>query len=226
MRIKKISLALSLITAVVLATNTSAALRLGSILTNPRLNDVIDSGQSYVSLDEGASSLAASILIEKAGFANSNKFGIFDYSDPTEKLELFAGWHTPGNSITVTFDHDNNQAWIDAANKVSIGSTFGFYLDSSARSKGGLFHSDPAWNTGDDEDVRKALLFDTSNVWDITGNPDVVVAFEDLTYPSSDEDFNDMVVGIAADNIVIVPEPATLLLLGLGAVVLRKCRAA
>jgi hypothetical protein len=55
-----------------------------------------------------------------------------------------------------------------------------------------------------------------------------VVAFEDLTYRSSDQDYNDMVVSITANNIAIniaiVPEPATLLLLGLGAVILRKRR--
>lgn len=137
------------------------------------------------------------------------------------KLELFAGSDTPGSSVTVTFDFDNNQAWIDTGNKVSIGSTFGFYLDSSARSKGGLFHSDTELNKGDDEGVRKSLLFDTSHVLGIIGYPDLVVAFEDLTYLSSDQDFNDMVVGITTHKIAIVPEPTTLLLLGFGAVMLR-----
>jgi hypothetical protein len=53
-----------------------------------------------------------------------------------------------------------------------------------------------------------------------------VAAFEDLTYPSSDQDYNNMVVSITAKNletnIITVPEPAALLLLGLGAVILRK----
>ncbi|MDH4240617.1 MAG: DUF4114 domain-containing protein [Phycisphaerae bacterium] len=228
MKINKISITIGVLTLAALATDTFAALQLGQILRNPALNGIVDSGQSYVSLDEGEASLVASILIEEAGFASSNTFGIFDYSNPVVKLELFAGGDSPGASITVTFDFDNNQAWIDAANKVSIGSTFGFYLDSSARSEGGLFYSAPALNMGDDEGLRKALLFDTSYILDITGNPDLVVAFEDLISPISDQDYNDMVVSITANNIetniLPVPEPATLLILVLGAVVLRKRR--
>jgi hypothetical protein len=228
MKINKISITVGVLTLAAFATDTFAALRLGTILRNPALNGIVDSGQSYVDLDESETSLVASILIEEAGFANSNTFGIFDYSNPAVKLELFAGGDSPGASITVTFDFDNNQAWIDAANKVSIGSTFGFYLDSSARSQGGLFYSAPALNIGDDEGQRKALLFDTSYILGVTGNPDVVVAFEDLIYPISDQDYNDMVVSITANNIetniVPVPEPATLLILVLGAVVLRKRR--
>ena len=156
MKINKISVTVGVLTLVSFATNTFATLQLGTILRNPELNGIFDSGQSYVRLDEGATSLVASILIEEAGFANSNTFGIFDCSNPDVKLELFAGSDTPGASITVTFDFDNNQAWTDTANKVSIGSTFGFYLDSSVRSAGGLFYSDPVLNIGVDEDLRKA----------------------------------------------------------------------
>ena len=168
MKINKISVTVGVLTLVAFATNTFANLQLGSILRNPELNGVVDSGQSYVSLDEGETSMVASILIEEAGFANSNTFGIFDCSNPVVKLELFAGVDTPDDSITVTFDFDNNQAWTNTANKVSIGSTFGFYLDSSVRSEGGLFHSAPVLNIGDDEGIRKALLFDTNHILGIT----------------------------------------------------------
>lgn len=59
---------------------------------------------------------------------------------------------------------------------------------------GDSFHSAPVLNTGDDEGLREALLLDTNHILSITGNPDVVVAVENLTYPSFDQDYKDMVV--------------------------------
>lgn len=111
MKINKISITVGVLTLVAFSTNAFATLQLGSILRNPALKGIADSGHSYVSLDEGETSLAASIIIEEAGFANSNTFGIFDYSNPVVKLELFAGGDTPGSFITVTFDFDNNHAF-------------------------------------------------------------------------------------------------------------------
>jgi hypothetical protein len=77
MKINKISVTIGVLTLVAFSTNIFASLQLGSILRNPALNGIVDSGQSYVSLDEGETSLVVSILIEEAGFANSNTFGIF-----------------------------------------------------------------------------------------------------------------------------------------------------
>jgi hypothetical protein len=171
MKINKISVTVGVLILAAFAIDTFATVQLGPILRNPALNDIADSGHSYESLDEGERSVVASILIEEAGFANTNTFGIFDYSNPVVKLELFARGDTPGAFITVTFDFDNNQAWTDTANKVSIGSTYGFYIDSSAWSEGGLFHLAPALNTGDYEDLRKALLFDTNHILGIVSNP-------------------------------------------------------
>ena len=198
---------------------------LGSILENPTLKDIVHSGSSYVSLNTDASSSTISLSIENAGFARSNKLGIFDYSDPTEMLELFKGEDDSGDSVIVTFDISNGQAWVKPWEKAAIGPKFGLYLDSTATSYlgGGFFYSDPYLNTGSDYGVTRALLFDTHDIPDIAGNPDIVVAFEDLRFDSIhypyDGDFNDMVVGFSMVTVTPVPEPTTLALLGMGCLV-------
>jgi hypothetical protein len=48
-----------------------------------------------------------------------------------------------------------------------------------------------------------------------------VLAFEDLHKSHADNDYNDFVVMVESVN-PIVPEPATLCLLGLGGLILRK----
>jgi len=60
------------------------------------------------------------------------------------------------------------------------------------------------------------LAFDTSDnsIGALLG-ADTVVAWEDLPGHATDGDYNDMVVGIT-DTAAPVPEPTTLLLLGVG----------
>ena len=225
---KNLYLPLSLIVFAVFAADAQATLSLGTILNDPALNNVIASDDSYISVDtesKAGKRMKVSIRNENAGFAATNEFGIFDYSDPSNKLMIFDGKDSPRRSIQVTFDFDNNLAWTKPKHKVAIGSTFGFYLDSTATEnmEGGLFYSDPLLNTGADYGIAKSLLFDTADVTGITGHPELVVAFEDLSIGATnylyDGDFNDMVVGLSFSGTTVVPEPATIALLGIGYVV-------
>ena len=162
-----------------------------------------------------------SIIVENAGFAGTNRMGIYSAADPSKKLEVFSGGDGVGDSAVLMFDPFSGEAWVDPAEKVSIGYTFGFYLDSTATSHkgGGLFYSDENLNDGADKGVEHALIFETRGLnGAIEGNPDIVIGFEDLRFDSTnyryDGDFDDMVV--AMSSVEPIPEPATIMLLGLG----------
>lgn len=187
---------------------------LGDILENSMYDGVTPEDQMLVALGLGETVFTAEIRMENAGFKSTNRFGIYDYANPAAKLELFAGADAVGDSVTVYFDAANDQAWIDPAEKMTMGTTFGFYLDSSAKSQGGVFYSDPMQNTGPDQGVVHALFF-TPNLGEL------FVAFEDLRVNTDwyDQDYNDMVVSMNFQGGGYVPEPCSVLLLGVGSMV-------
>lgn len=183
----------------------------------------------------------ATMLFEEAGYAGSNQFGIYNYNGPgvapsaSEMLLLFEGSDESPISATVQFDLTNEIAWYDrnsnatkdAGETANMGAVFGVYLISPDKC-GGIsnptFYTDELLNP-DTAAKEHGLIYDTRHITGaITGNPDVVVAFEDLLAGHSDWDYDDMVVGIT--DVAPVPEPATIALLGLGSLaLLRKRRA-
>lgn len=165
---------------------------------------------------------AATLIIEIAGNAKKNKFGLFDKSNPDNRLEVYSGESGAGTRRSITYFGDSNQYMvtdntsIETAGLVSFaqfsGSSFGFYLDGP----GGTFFSAPALNNdhvqmvafqgkGQNSDFIQPAKW-MSNEW--------VLAWEDLPYLSSDQDFNDLVMII--ESVTPVPEPGTITLLGAG----------
>ena len=141
------------ITAIILIFNVSvvASTSLDTITGNPAHSDIFSSDYFYTTIDPAVSSFQASMIIESTPFACQNKIGIFSSSDASVKLELFGRCDSPGDSVTVNFDHNTNEAWIDESNKVAIGPTFGFYLDTTERLfYQDVYYSDPVLNEDDD----------------------------------------------------------------------------
>lgn len=158
----------------------------------------------------------AYLLLELAGYAGSNTFGIYEFSDAGgvitlgDTLEVFSGGDSPTFNVTLEFDLAGGTVEnLNTSTTANIDDTFGFYLDGP----GGTFYTHNYLNVDGDD---YALLFDTHG--DLSGElfgSDVVVAFEDLLKrDGSDFDYNDMVVGV--NDVAPIPEPGTMLLLGSG----------
>lgn len=143
---------------------------------------------------------SALMVLEVAGHANGNSFGVFsrDAGGAISRVQLFDGAATAGASVTFA---------------VPVGQ-FGFYLGYN----GTYFYSDPELNDGKADQMvayRGPIGGGTLNIdkglsWDASS---YLLAWEDLPYGSSDKDFNDMVLLVHSGR---VPDAgATVVLLGL-----------
>lgn len=175
-----------------------------------------DTGAEYVFLtdsDGNSDDATAYLFLEDAGYKDHNRFGIYDFTvegDEVflgEMLEIFAGSDSVPTSATVAFDIEAGTASFGVFT-ANIDTTFGFYLIDPY---GATYYSHTALNP---DQFDHMMIFDTSenDVGPLLGS-DVVIAIEDLPF-GGDKDFNDMVVGVS--DVSVVPEPATMLLLGSG----------
>ncbi len=207
------------------------------------LEGITASGLSYVSLTDltAPETAVATLLLEAAGYANENQLGIYNYGgigaqpSSAEMLLLFDGSASAPSSATIEFDLGTGTAWYDrnsngvkdAGEIAAIGTTFGFYLnspDSAECISNPTFYSDMLLNY-DTRDTSHAAIYDIRTITGaIVGDPDAVVAFEDLLACHSDWDYSDMVIGVT--DVAPVPEPTTIALLSLGSMAfLRRRRA-
>jgi Domain of unknown function (DUF4114) len=165
---------------------------------------------------------AATVIIEIAGNANTNAFGIYDGATGNT-VQLFGGPADSADQALVSISdsgqvavlylqRDANTGFLTAANFWSSGAgyfsqnQFGYYLGTG----GGTFYSDPSRNPGGqdqmvafqgDGDLIK-LPGNAAGSW---GSSSYILAWEDLSYGGSDKDFNDFVVYVESVNGVAEP---------------------
>lgn len=173
---------------------------------------------------------AATVIIEIAGNANSNAFGIYDaqngntvqlFGGPADQADQALVSVSQTGQVTVIYLQRDAGGNLTAVNYTSSGvgyftsNLFGYYLGTG----GGTFYSEAARNV-DGEDQMVAFRGDgdvirlpgnSAGVW---GSSSYILAWEDLRYSLSDKDFNDFVVYV--ESVTGVPEPATLALLAGG----------
>lgn len=171
----------------------------------------------------------ASMIIELAGYAGSNEFGLYNPSNVDQKLLVFGGPASAFNKMTINFDKNsdgvlgdvevyNSGGLVDSDD--SFGTTFGYYLHVTEDGR------DQYWYTEDDKngDSAQALIYQgsidhdfrlgTSGAYQAFSTSEWIVAFEDVLRSNGDYDYNDMVVMV--ESVSAVPEPTTMLLLGTG----------
>jgi hypothetical protein len=170
---------------------------------------------------------AVTMIVEIAGFAQQNKFGIYDKANPNSKVMIFDGSVDVVDNPPDT-DYDSTTSFTiynDGVVRVggtyyedyNFSSTFGFYLESPD----GIFYSDSALNGGlDYMAAYQGLNKDIVDINPVTNKglwtqDEYILAWEDRLPGVTDWDYNDMVIMIESVSMA-VPEPGTLLLLGVG----------
>jgi len=207
---------------------------LNGITCDPLQSGCVTGAQSSVNvqteqatLDErwtlGATGGAFSqIIIEIAGNASVNRFGIYDINDSARRVEMFNGAASAGSRSLLSIWADGS-VWTGDPFAGTFHDTgidfnqnvFGFYLDTPA----GVWYSQSSLNS-DGADHMVAFNGQFDNVKLPNAYPgywlpnEYVLAWEDLPSSGWDFDYNDFVVMV--ESVQGVPEPATLALLGLG----------
>ena len=164
----------------------------------------------------GSGLSGTTMIIELAGQAGTNTFGVYDTSNSNNFVELFNGGASAGSQVVMSIKLDGS-VHINLADTLTdfAGNNFGYYLDIG----NDRFFSDTALN-GDAADHMLAyqgtgdnIQIATNAAGDWTPN-EYVLAWEDVTGGAADFDYNDMVMIV--ESVQPVPVPAAVWLFGSG----------
>lgn len=192
--------------------------------SGPYINVYTDQASPSAYWEIGASGGSVNkIMLELAGNANTNTFGIFDPTDPSNYLQLFAGgassgWSTLltqiGNQFIATYFDQNGL--VQGQDSITLsGNTFGYYLGAASNSP--TYYSDPSLNAPNSvypDGTRRVAAYEGNGTTYLNGAQflpsEYLLAWED----GSDFDYQDFVVLV--ESVRPVPEPAVLGMFGLG----------
>jgi len=189
---------------------------------NDCLADGVGPNHDGVWQSTGASS--ATILLELAGFADFNFFGLYDPANPANRLDVFAGRLGPGATASLTFTNVAGGTQVTmsivgspapARSAVFLSEAFGFFLTTP---EGNTFFTQSSLNQGG---VDRSYAYRGAGQWFQRGGAlgtqfgvdDAILAYEDLLH--GDNDFQDFVVLVRGIEPIPLPAAALLFLSGL-----------
>jgi hypothetical protein len=181
-------------------------------------------GPNHDGVWQSTGTSSATILLELAGFADFNEFGVYDPSNPANQLDVFAGRLGPGATASLTFTNVAGGTQITmsiigspapARSTVFLSEAFGFFLSTP---QGNTFYSQSSLNTGG---VDRSYAYRGTGQWFQRGGAlgtqfgvsDAILAYEDLL--QGDNDFQDFVVLVRGVEPIPLPAAALLFLSGL-----------
>ncbi|MDJ0598245.1 MAG: PEP-CTERM sorting domain-containing protein [Crocosphaera sp.] len=178
----------------------------------------------------GMLDLNFSLMLEEAGFAHRNIFGIYD-TVTQNHFQIFAGEAKSGSQLSATLTSDSQLVIGDMTYDVE--GPISFYLSRNPKKRSQTFYSNYIRRG-----IPQALVYEGagqqlsfSGINTSFTDTDYIIAFEDQKVLGSDQDYNDLVIfaqtvlklpqppaspSIILNNDVAIPEPS--LLSGLGMV--------
>lgn len=174
-----------------------------------------------------AGTTSATILLELAGFADLNTFGLYDANDPGHRFEVFTGRLGPGSTASLAFQQISGGVRITmnivgspapSRSTIFLSEAFGFFITTP---QGNTFHTQSSLNA---DGADHSYAYRGEGQWFQRGGAqgtqfgasDAILAYEDLV--GGDRDYQDFVVLVRGVEPIPLPAAAWLMISGLAGV--------